>query len=394
MQIVCFSVRLEEVFNQKRRAMEKHVSELPDAHFGETDRLTFSESVAAMFRLDDIPRIVEENIERDEPSFTRGRETVSVEVYFPVSGDPFNFRWYCHSYPVPQPQFDASGTTLSKTYTFRKTDLNKLDKEIESDLRLVRQYSTNCASMIPRYNESLIEAAGHLFDVRMRELQENNEALKKVAGSRFGIRRRNDPTSEVIVPVRRKSVLVSPAEPLTSPQEFVLGVTEYNDILSVMTSMAKVIERSPTVFAEMGEESLRTIMLVALNGIYEGQATGETFNGHGKTDILIRKDDRNVFIAECLMWKGQAYLKSKLDDQLFKYAMWRDSKLAVVIFNRGGNFTANLETMKETLRSHPQYVKDITWPHESGARFLFRRHDDPNRHFYLSAVAFDVAQKC
>ena len=108
---------------------------------------------------------------------------------------------------------------------------------------------------------------------------------------------------------------------------------------------------------------------------------------------MIRKDDRNVFIAECLMWKGQAYLKSKLDDQLFQYAMWRDSKLAVVIFNRGGNFTANLETMKQTLRSHPQYVKDITWPHESGARFLFRRHDDPDRHFYLSAVAFEVAQK-
>ena len=143
----------------------------------------------------------------------------------------------------------------------------------------------------------------------------------------------------------------------------------------------------------MGEESLRTIMLVALNGIYEGQATGETFNGHGKTDILIRKDDRNVFIAECLMWKGPAYLRSKLDGQLFQYAMWRDSELAVVIFNRGGSFTANVETMRETLRTHPQYVKEITWPHESGSRFLFHRHDDPQRHFYLSAVAFDVPEK-
>ena len=394
MPLICFSERLSDVFSAKRRDLERHVRQLPDSRFEETDRETFSESVAELFRLGDMPRIVHENIQRDEPVFVLGQETVTVTVYFPVAGDPYNFRLYCHSHPLPQPSFDVSGNTLSKTYTFYKREVKNLEREVEDDLRILKQYSDQVVPMISPHNKSLVEDAARLFDIRKLEIQENNDTLKAVAGSRFAIRRRNDATTEVIIPVRRKTVSFSPAEQLTLPQEFVLGVSEYNDILSVMTSMAKVIERSPTVFAEMGEEALRTIMLVALNGIYEGQATGETFNGLGKTDILIRKDDRNVFIAECLMWKGQAYLKSKLDDQLFQYAMWRDSKLAVVVFNRGGNFTANLETMKQTLRSHPQYVKEITWPHESGARFLFRRHDDPDRHFYLSAVAFDVAQKC
>ena len=143
----------------------------------------------------------------------------------------------------------------------------------------------------------------------------------------------------------------------------------------------------------MDEEPLRTILLVALNGIYEGDATGETFNGYGKTDIMIRRNDRNVFIAECLMWRGKEKLLEKLDDQLFRYAMWRDSKLALIVFNRGGNFTKNIDTMKATLKSHPQFIKELDWRHETGARYLFKRHDDPERYFVLTALAFDVPAK-
>lgn len=68
--------------------------------------------------------------------------------------------------------------------------------------------------------------------------------------------------------------------------------------------MVLVMERSPHAFAKMGEEDLRTHFLVQLNGLYEGQATGETFNFEGKTDILIRVEGKNIFIAECKFWTG------------------------------------------------------------------------------------------
>lgn len=57
------------------------------------------------------------------------------------------------------------------------------------------------------------------------------------------------------------------------------------------------MELSPHAFLEMDEEALRSHFLVQLNGVYEGAATGETFNFQGKTDILIRKDGKNVFAA-------------------------------------------------------------------------------------------------
>jgi DNA-binding NtrC family response regulator len=73
-------------------------------------------------------------------------------------------------------------------------------------------------------------------------------------------------------------------------------IPQYEHILQIIQSMGKVMERSPRAFVEMGEEDLRQHFLVQLNGQYAGRATGETFNYTGKTDILVRVKDKNIFI--------------------------------------------------------------------------------------------------
>jgi hypothetical protein len=78
----------------------------------------------------------------------------------------------------------------------------------------------------------------------------------------------------------------------------------------------------------MGKEDLRSHFLVQLNGAFHGQATGETFNFQGKTDILIRVDGKNIFIAECKFWKGEKSFPATLD-QLLSHLSWRDTKTAV-----------------------------------------------------------------
>ena len=91
------------------------------------------------------------------------------------------------------------------------------------------------------------------------------------------------------------------------------------------------MERSPTVFAKVEEEHIRVHYLVQLNGQYQGAATGETFNHIGKTDILIRHHDKNVFVAECKFWAGYKELINTTS-QLLNYTTWRDTK------NRTYNF--------------------------------------------------------
>jgi hypothetical protein len=105
----------------------------------------------------------------------------------------------------------------------------------------------------------------------------------------------------------------------------VLDEKEYQHILEILRSMSLVIERNPTSFASLDEESIRDHFLLQLNGHYEGGATGETFNASGKTDILIREGNKNVFIAECKFWHGQKAFGEAIG-QLLGYLTWRDSK--------------------------------------------------------------------
>jgi hypothetical protein len=390
MQITFFCESLHDLYRERCKQVVEYVKRLPESHFDQIDRSQFSELTVAKYALPDMPAFATGDIQRDEPVFIQGSDVVRTTVYFPHQGDPSHFRYYDRSHPRPSLVLEHKDGMFLKTYSLGKRELQRLDDLVDQDVKLVQQYVRQTQDMVPRFNTSMLQVAAEAFDHRVHEINENRGASATIAKSKFTVRKRDDGAEKVIVPVQRKLVPVEAptrAEPL---QEYTLGMHEYNDILSTVSSMAMVMERTPSVFEQMNEEPLRTILLVALNGVYEGQACGETFNGHGKTDILIRRGDRNVFIAECLMWRGPAYLNGKMSDQLFQYAMWRDSKLALIVFNRGGNFTQVVGKMKETVRGHPQLVKDLAWTHESGARYLFRRHDDPNRHFVLTAVAFDV----
>ena len=152
------------------------------------------------------------------------------------------------------------------------------------------------------------------------------------------------------------------------------------------------MECSPAAFSTMNEEALRTQILVPLNGHYEGNATGETFNYQGKTDILIRVDGKNIFIAECKIWNGAKTLSSAID-QLLGYASWRDTKVAVVVFNRNKDFTRVIETIPATVKKHPNYKREAECV--AGAEFtcILGHQDDSNRELTMAVVAFNVPRK-
>lgn len=156
--------------------------------------------------------------------------------------------------------------------------------------------------------------------------------------------------------------------------------------------MAHVMERSPSAFASIDEESLRMHFLVQLNGHYEGQATGETFNYQGKTDILIRVERKNVFIGECKFWAGPKMLTATID-QLLGYSSWRDTKVAVLVFNRNRDFTKVLQAIKETTSAHPNCKRMLGQRSETSFRYAFQHNDDPNRELQLAIMAFDVPNK-
>ena len=192
-----------------------------------------------------------------------------------------------------------------------------------------------------KFNSTLQDRASQILNARRDKLLRDRDMIAEIG---FPLRRRgNSPSTFVTPEVKRR---IAPRKPEPSSGAFspepTLGQDEYEHILSILSNMVAVMERTPTAFKNMGEEDLRTQFLVQLNGHYEGQATGETFNYEGKTDILVRSEGRNIFIAECKFWTGPRALIKALN-QLLGYTAWRDTKTALLIFNRDTSMSTVLE---------------------------------------------------
>jgi hypothetical protein len=104
---------------------------------------------------------------------------------------------------------------------------------------------------------------------------------------------------------------------------------------------------------------------------------------------LIRSDGKNIFIAECKFWSGSKKLGETID-QLLSYSSWRDTKTAVVVFNRNRDFSKVLTAIPEAVRAHPNYKRDLPGSTETTFRFQFANRDDRNREMFVTVLAFDV----
>ncbi|MFL0278159.1 hypothetical protein [Mycobacterium sp. SMC-19] len=159
------------------------------------------------------------------------------------------------------------------------------------------------------------------------------------------------------VPARRRQV---PLQQRRASVEFtpepVLDEAIYLDILGVVENWARSLERTCTPpIRALGEEALRDLLLGTLNGYWQGGAGGELFNGHGKTDILIREGGRNAFIAECKVWSGASRATAALD-QLLSYLVWRDTKAALIVFIKRAKPTEVISRLHAAVREHPRHL--------------------------------------
>ena len=156
-----------------------------------------------------------------------------------------------------------------------------------------------------------------------------------------------------------------------------------------MAEMALVIERNPTAFEHLTEEEIRFQFLIPLNALYEGNATAETFSYHGKTDIQIRHEGKPIFTAECKFWGGPKSLTETVDQRL-TYVIWRDTKTAILLFNRNRNFSQVLEQIEPTLRAHSRFVRFEGKKNETEYQSTISHPNDAARHITLTVLAFDI----
>ena len=315
-----------------------------------------------------------------------------VTFYVPFTGDPDLFKCRPSTYSLNPPRAAVRRDELVFTYDLAndltKDRTSKVRNAFQRDLENTQVHAGRVNAGINIFNAALPENAKQRLNSRREKLLQDRDLVASIG---FPLRRGQNPPPTFVAPdVKRR---ITPQKPTASSEPFrpepALGMDDYEHILSVLSNMVTVMERSPRAFRDMSEEDLRTHFLVQLNGHYEGQATGETFNFEGKTDILIRVDGRNIFIAECKFWTGPTGLTKALD-QLLGYTSWRDTKAALLIFNRGRNMSTVLEGITKTVREHPNYKAERDAKSETEFRYVFGHRDDVNREVTVAILVFDV----
>ena len=320
----------------------------------------------------------EAQIERYNQFFTEVGfvDGILFTVNVPFEGMKEAFLAQASTFGTMLPKGTVTDNKLILNFAVAMFELDKFDltSSIQKELAEIRRYLSYAEKDIAGFNARIKSVAKQEVDYKLTNYSKLQNVLKNIP---YKLNREEViKQPQLIIKVEIKKPNANIQQKIAEPE---LEMKEYDHIIQICSDMAKVMERSPKAFAEMEEEDLRTHFLVQLNGHYQGQATGETFNSNGKTDILIRNDNQNVFIAECKFWKGQKVYLATID-QLLGYVTYRDTKTAIFVFVKNIDFTNICEKIKSATEQHENFIKfinDYKPPKDSSAfRGEFKNKND------------------
>lgn len=396
---------LFDYISERQRKVRDWVHSLPESAFDASDNeilqvLLSQWSLSAPMLDFDNAEIVDKGTKKisikGDSRFWVDDDVINPEVdgsfitfAIPYTGDPvlFNYRSNFSTRLPIMGDIDTSEIriTLEDAKAFTAESLSGMKESIFSGLKHCAQGALTQATT---FNNWLETEGLRLVNERRNTISSTDNLIERLG---FKLRRREAPPANIGKPIVRKALSAFNEQKAlgcnkTTPA---LEMSVYEEILTICQNMAKVMELSPRAFSDMREEDLRFHFLVQLNGVFEGQATGETFNLNGKTDILIRHEGKNLFIAECKFWTGEKDYQEAIN-QLIGYISWHDTKTALIIFNRNKDFSSVLSKLQSETLKHKNCIEALKFESNTGFRFRFRHEEDPSKTFITTVMAFNV----
>jgi len=315
-----------------------------------------------------------------------------IKYHLPFAGDPELLKVRASSHTLSPPRITIEdGCICFEIVNFNLTP-ERIKQQADSTVNSVVSQNDNTSRDLNVFNGQIEGIANQAFDVRKEQLLKKNDLMSSLG---VPVRKAVDTPETFSVPTKRTKVISTKSKPVVAEKGYkpepALDDSIYQQILSIIHDVGKQFERLPSTYSGKEEEHLRDHMLLILEPNFEGSATGETFNKSGKTDILLRHEGNNVFIAELKYWRGK---KSFLDtiSQLLGYLTWRDSKAAVVMFVKNKEFSSVLETVKEATLEHPNYLSYASEQDEGWYHYRFHVNEDKNREVKLAVMLFHIPE--
>jgi hypothetical protein len=315
----------------------------------------------------------------------------SYQITVPFTGDAriFNSRPSENISHPPTARIRTEALIFS--YDQINHDSTALAISYKQDIAKVKQYLDRLAEEVDGFNSQIYPQSSAEIQTRRTKLLDDQGVAASLG---IHLERTDLPATYAAPQIQRKPRVTRPkASTNLYVAEPELEIAEYEHILEVIEATSLVIERNPTTFAVSTEPQIRDHFLVQLNGHYRGQATGETFNSCGKSDILIRSGDKNIFIAEVKFWDGANSITAALMQLLTRYTTWRDSKIALIVLNRRRDFSAVLSQVPSAIETCENVIRRLELPSTTNFRYFLRHPDDPDKQLLLTVMCFEVPRR-
>ncbi len=264
---------------------------------------------------------------------------------------------YSLSYSEKEFSFYTNKITFSletKGYGFSLSE-EQIPQNLESKINRVKELISWKNKDIENENKTLKQNITNFINDRVNKLKQDKEKISLLTKKiNISLKKKEDSTAKKIK-VSQKPIIKRVKPTPTQPEEYTLDHDKVNDIISFLDNQGKQFEKTPTSYKTLGEEALRGILLVNLNSIFEGNATGETFSKKGKSDIYLNINKGNILVFECKIWGGEKLYHSTID-QLRGYLTWRHNFGVMITFAKNKNFSEILNKIEMIIKSNKSFI--------------------------------------
>ncbi|MEQ8676476.1 MAG: hypothetical protein RLP44_22060 [Aggregatilineales bacterium] len=387
-------IDIQNYISKKRQEVTNEIKSAAENHILNVNEIDYIAHLVSKYSIDPIVIEFDKVSISDFEDTIKDRHGISYRVtkivyHLPFYGDSHLLRCQPSHYFWTSHEVYIKNNELCFEIIADKNNSERTRKESEDIRDSISQYMNWIAGDLSAYNNELEVYISSSFKYRKDELLKKNELIASLG---VPIKKRNNLPSTFAVPSVRKRLNI-PSKPQVHEKGFkpepTLPNENYQEILKTIFDVGKNIERLPSIYENKNEEGLRDYFLLALGTVFEKSTTGETFNKSGKTDILIRHENSNIFVAECKIWKGEKGYRDTIT-QLLGYLTWRDSKTAVIMFVKNKDLSNVFAKVEEVTPQHSNYL-GFEGKHDDGwYKYRFHINGDRNREVKTSVLLFHL----
>lgn len=309
-----------------------------------------------------------------------------INIHIPFEGNPEFLRIHPTSFSRdPKGDIVNNEIIFQVDYLSDSQDVDSIKKEITYEIENISKYTQNMNNDLNTLNELLQNYIMGLLKRRREKVRKDKEIFDSI-----DIPSNQPQKQEPVFKFAEKKHQIKIEHIKDNINQFPsIALSLYRVFIDTIYDLGVSLERCSHRVRSLDEESLRDLLLMGLNGVF-GFATGEAFNKNGKTDILIRFENQNLFISECKFWKGKKYFMEGLS-QLINNLTIRDSKASLIVFVKDNGFSEIVQKAKNLIISHEQYLDTDEEINDTTVLYKLKRDINSQDSFYLSLQLVHVA---